>query len=121
MNIASNLERTAFQFADRYAVIDGDKKIFYRQFNQDANRIASALQGRGVRPGDHVALCTPNSYEWLAFYFGALKTGAVAVTFSYLLMKNELIKILTDCKPRVLFARSASTRVSQNQRAPCSQ
>ncbi len=106
MNIASNLERTAFQFADRYAVIDGDKKIFYRQFNQEANRIASALQGRGVRPGDHVALCAPNSYEWLAFYFGVLKAGAVAVTFSYLLMKSELIKILTDCKPRVLFTVS---------------
>jgi long-chain acyl-CoA synthetase len=48
-------------------------------------------------------LCAPNSYEWLAFYFGVLKTGAVAITFSYLLTKNELIKIITDCKPRVLF------------------
>lgn len=106
MNIASNLEKTAFYFADRCAVIDDDKIISYSQFNQDANRIASALQGRGVRPGEHVALCAPNSYEWLAFYFGVLKTGAVAVTFSYLLMKNELIKIITDCKPRVLFTSS---------------
>ncbi|MGD2184566.1 MAG: AMP-binding protein [Desulfobacterales bacterium] len=103
MNIASNLERTAFHFADRCAVIDGNKSISYRRFNQDANRIASALRVRGVRPGDHVALCAPNSYEWLAFYFGVLKTGAVAVTFSYLLVKNELIKFIADCKPGVLF------------------
>jgi len=106
MNIASNLEKTAFNFADRCAVIDEDKNISYSQFNQDANRIASALQDRGVRPGNHVALCAPNSYAWLAFYFGVLKTGAVAITFSYLLMKNELNKILMDCKPRVLFAAS---------------
>jgi len=63
MNIASNLEKTAFYFADRCAVIDDDKIISYSQFNQDANRIASALQDRGVRPGEHVALCAPNSYE----------------------------------------------------------
>ena len=106
MNIASNLEKTAFYFADRCAVIDKDKTISYSQFNQDANRIASTLRVRGVQPGDHVALCAPNAYEWLAFYFGVLKTGAVAVTFSYLLMKNELNKILTDCKPKVLFTVS---------------
>ena len=104
MNIASNLENTAFKFADRCAIIDEDNMISYGHFNQDANRIASALQGRGVKPGDHVALCAPNTYEWLAFYFGVLKAGAVAVTFSYLLTPNELVKILADCKPRILFA-----------------
>jgi long-chain acyl-CoA synthetase len=106
MNIASNLEKTAYNFAYQCAVIADDKIISYSQFNQEANCIASALQGRGVRPGDHVALCAPNSYEWLAFYFGVLKTGAVAITFSYLLTKNELNKILSDCKPRILFAAS---------------
>jgi long-chain acyl-CoA synthetase len=103
MNIASNLENTAFHFPDRIAIIEDDKTIRFAQFNQDANRIASALNSKGVRPGDHVALCAPNSYNWLAFYFGVLKAGAVAVTFSYLLMNAELAKILQDCKPQVLF------------------
>ena len=102
MNIASNLKNAAFYFADRCAVIEDDKIITFAQFNQDANRVASALAGRGVQPGDYVALCAPNSYHWLAFYFGVLKTGAVAVTFSHLLMKNELVKILKDCLPKVL-------------------
>jgi len=104
MNIASNLKNAAFYFADRCAVIEDDKIITFAQFNQDANRVASALAGRGVQPGDYVALCAPNSYHWLAFYFGVLKTGAVAVTFSHLLMKNELVKILKDCLPKVLLA-----------------
>ncbi|MGB3904209.1 MAG: AMP-binding protein, partial [Anaerolineae bacterium] len=66
-------------------------------------RIASALVSVGVQPGDHVALCAPNSYAWLVFYFGALKAGAVAVTFSHLLMKDELTRTLADCKPKILF------------------
>jgi long-chain acyl-CoA synthetase len=50
-----------------------------------------------------VALCAPNSYAWLVFYFGALKAGAVAVTFSHLLMKDELTRTLADCQPKILF------------------
>ena len=103
MNIASNLKNSAFYFPDRCAVIEDNEIITFAQFNQDTNRVASALVGRGVRAGDHVALCAPNSYHWLAFYFGVLKTGAVAVTFSHLLMKNEVVKILKDCMPKVLF------------------
>ena len=103
VNIASILEKVAFYFPDHIAVIDKDKSIRFNQFNRDASRVASALHGRGIRPGDHVALCAPNSYAWLAFYFGVLRAGAVAVTFSHLLMKNELTKILLDCNPKVLF------------------
>ena len=103
MNIASILEKAAFFFPDHVAVIQKDKPIRFNRFNDDASRIASALHARGIRPGDHVALCAPNSYAWLAFYFGVLRAGAVAVTFSYLLAKNELTKILQDCRPRALF------------------
>ena len=103
MNIACNLQNASFYFPEGCAIIEGDEIITFTQFNQDSNRVASALVGRGAQPGDHVALCAPNSYHWLAFYFGVLKAGAVAVTFSYLLMKNELTKILKDCQPRILF------------------
>jgi long-chain acyl-CoA synthetase len=103
MNIATNLDRAAFHFPSSLAVIEGDTRVSYSEFHRDANRIASALVSVGVRPGDHVALCAPNSYAWLVFYFGALKAGAVAVTFSHLLTKDELSRTLADCEPKILF------------------
>jgi len=103
MNIATNLEWTAFHFPEHIAVIEGDRSVSFAEFNRDANQMASALVSVGVQPGDHIALCAPNSYAWLVFYFGALKAGAVAVTFSHLLMKDELARTLADCKPKVLF------------------
>jgi long-chain acyl-CoA synthetase len=103
MNIATNLERAAFHFPEHIAVIEGDRSVSFAEFNRDANQIASALVRVGVQPGDHVALCAPNSYAWLVFYFGVLKVGAVAVTFSHLLMKDELSRTLADCEPKVLF------------------
>jgi long-chain acyl-CoA synthetase len=102
MNVAANLDQVATHFPRRPAVIEGDRIVTFSEFRQDANRIASALVGAGVQPGDHVGLCAPNSYAWLVFYFGALKAGAVAASFSHLLMKDELSRTLTDCEPKVL-------------------
>lgn len=103
MNIAVNLDWSAFQFPDHPAVTDGDSKVSYFEFQRDANLMASALVEHGIKPGDHVALCAPNSYAWLVFYFGAQKAGAVAVTFSHLLVKDEIERTLKDCEPKILF------------------
>jgi long-chain acyl-CoA synthetase len=67
VNIANNLENSALYFSENIAVIEGDSNISFAEFNGEATRIASSLVGAGVHPGDHVALCAPNSYEWLAF------------------------------------------------------
>jgi long-chain acyl-CoA synthetase len=103
MNLAGNLERSVFYFPDRRAIIEGDKQTSYLEFNQESNRVATALMGLGVQRGDHVALCAPNSCEWLAFYFGVLKAGAIAVTLPSTLTKGELTRLLDDAQPKILF------------------
>ena len=103
MNLAIILEDSARFFPDNVAIIEDGKTYTYREFNEFSNKIASTLTDYGIQPGDYIGFCAPNSYDWVALYFGALKCGAVAVTFSYLLTKNEFQKILFDCKPSVLF------------------
>lgn len=118
MNIADNLDRAAFHFPNRTAVIDGDRRVSYSEFNRDANRVASALVSLGIEPGDHAALCAPNSYAWLVLYFSAIKAGAVAVTFSHLLPKDELARTLADCRPKVLFTVDEKLEYLGNCREP---
>lgn len=103
MNIASNLEKMAYYFPDHCAIIDGEQSFKYHVFHREVNKVAGALVNRGLSPGNHVVFCAPNSYAWLALYFGVLKAGAVAVTVSPLLTKHELERIMDDCQPRVLY------------------
>ncbi len=103
MNYASSLEMSALCFPERTAVIEEGKEFSYTQLNAEANRIASALQAMSVRPGDHVAICAPNSYQWIAFYFGVLKMGGIAVTLSAALGEADLNMLLDDARPKVLF------------------
>jgi long-chain acyl-CoA synthetase len=104
MNLAKNLERSAFFFPDRPAVSEAPEPMTYAQLNEKANRIATALLKIGIQPGEHVGLFAPNSGDWLAFYFGAIKAGAVAVTFSSVLKKHELDLLVGHARPKVLLA-----------------
>jgi len=103
MNLATNLERSAYFFPDRPAISEGGVETSYRQINEKANRIATALLAMGVTPGDYLGLCAANSADWVAFYFGVIKTGATAVTLSSVLTGDELNLLITLSKPRIVF------------------
>jgi long-chain acyl-CoA synthetase len=104
MNVATNLETTTLYFPRNPALSAEGQEITYGKFNEEANRVATALLRMGVKAGHHVGLCAPNSPEWLIFYFGVLKAGAVAVTLSSLLTPDELRLLLEHSQPKVLFS-----------------
>ncbi len=103
MNLARNLEASAFFFPNRPAVREAGLELTYAQLNDRASRIATGLIRLGVKPGEHVGLCSLNSADWIAFYFGVLKAGAVAVTLSGLLTGDELALLVSHAKPRFMF------------------
>lgn len=103
MNIAKNLERSAFYFPNRPVLSEDVSETSYAQLNDRANRVATALIRMGIKPGDHVGLCAPNSGDWIAFYFGVLKAGGVAVAFSSLLKRDELELLINHSRPKFLF------------------
>ena len=74
----------------------------YAQLNDQANRIATGLIKSGLRPGDLVELCAQNSADWIAFYFGVLKAGGVAVTLSSVLTGDELRNLVNHSRPRFI-------------------
>jgi long-chain acyl-CoA synthetase len=103
MNLARNLEQSAFFFPDRPALSEDSIETSYAKLNDRSNRVATALIQFGVKPGDHVGLCAPNSGDWIALYFGILKTGGVAVTLSSQLKRDELELLINHSRPKILF------------------
>jgi long-chain acyl-CoA synthetase len=65
--------------------------------------VATALINLGITPGDHIGICAPNSGDWIAFYYGVLKAGAVAVTLSSILKQDELSLLINHCRPKILY------------------
>lgn len=102
MNLARNLERSAFFFGGRPAISESGRETSYSELNASANRVATWLLKMGVNNGDRIGLCAPNSSDWLAFYFGTIKAGATAVTFSPLLKKEELEMLIGHSRPKMV-------------------
>lgn len=73
------LDRAATYYADRIAIIDGDRRITYRELLDWRNRIANALIGAGVQKGDRVGLLMPNCLEFIPIQQAVWAAGAVLV------------------------------------------
>ena len=66
------------------------RRYTYRQLGELVTRAARGLQTLGVKAGDRVGLCLPNTPYFPIFYFAALKLGAVIVNFNPLYVEREL-------------------------------
>ena len=101
----SFLERAADVYPGRTAVIHGGWRADYAELRRRCRRLASALAGRGVRPGDTVAVMLPNVPAMLDAHYGIPMAGAVinalnvrleAETIAYILDHGEAKVLLTD-------------------------
>lgn len=118
MNLATNLEWSAFFFPDQPVISEGNSVTSYARLNRQANRVATALLGLNIQPGDQIGIFAPNSGDWIAFYFGVLKAGAVPVTLSSQLSRDELSVLLNHCQPRMIFTTAEKLDILEGFRAP---
>ncbi|UCC61690.1 MAG: AMP-binding protein [Anaerolineae bacterium] len=78
------VQRNARHFPNQEAVIAGDVRLTHAEVNARANRLAHALRGLGVEPGDRVALLARNDYRFVEIYFALPKIGAIFVPLNFL-------------------------------------
>ena len=99
----SFLDRSAYVFRDRTAVVYGEVRYTYRQLAERVNRCASALRAAGVQPGDRVAILCPNIPPLLEAHFAVPLAGAVLVAINTRLSPDEIRYILEHSGARLLF------------------
>ena len=98
------LGRSAEVFADKTAIVYGDRRSTYREFAAEATRVARALQASGVRPGGRVAYLCPNIPEMLVANFAVPLAGAILVPINTRLSAEEVDYICAHSGAEVLVA-----------------
>src|ERR1700677_1201817 len=75
-----------------YVELGADRRITFRQWDQESDRLALALLDAGVAKGDRVAifLLGEEALEWIAAYAAIHKAGAVAVPTNTRLAPREV-------------------------------
>src|SRR5262249_25347687 len=98
------LARAATVYPDKLAVIDGDRRFTWREFDTRCRRFASALSRRGVGSGDTVAVMAPNVPALLEAHYAVPMTGPVLNALNYRLDAASIAFILDHGKAKLLIA-----------------
>ncbi|HEX4702126.1 MAG TPA: FadD3 family acyl-CoA ligase [Pseudonocardiaceae bacterium] len=100
--IPAALAEASTRFADAPALIDSPTCLTYRELHARTRIVAGALHTTGVRPGDRVAICAPNTHHWVEAALGALSAGATLVPVNTRFTGPETLDVLTRSKARTL-------------------
>jgi fatty-acyl-CoA synthase len=101
------LRRSADVYPDKTAIVYGERTHTYAEFAAEATRVAHALRGSGVEPGDRVAYLLPNVPEMLVAHFAVPLAGAVLVAINTRLSTDEVRYILDHSGSKVLVVDAA--------------
>jgi len=96
-------ESNAALYPTRDALICGNRRKNWANFNQEMNRVANTLRREGIGKGHRVAVLMSNSIEHAVVMYGIVKAGACAVPLSPMLTADQLAILLRDCDPSLAF------------------
>ncbi len=100
------LRRTAARLPHKTAIVCGDVRWTYAEFDRVCNRLANGLAGigvhAGVRAGDRVAILSRNSHAFAALRFALARLGAVLVPINFMLNASEAAYVLRHAGARLL-------------------
>ena len=104
--IGANLARTAAAHGDVEALVarHQDVRWTYAEFDDRVDRLARALMGAGLEPGDRVGIWSPNYAEWTLTQYATARIGVVLVNINPAYRTHELAYALNQSGCRMLVA-----------------
>jgi len=104
LNLATAVKTGAQDHPQRTALILGDRRWTWAEFEHDVSCLATGLRGLGLEPGERIALMIPNVPEFTIAYFAAHWAGLVVVPLNVLLTADEVAYHLEDSEASALVA-----------------
>ncbi len=107
LNPVNFLDRAAYIYPDKTAVVHGERRYSYRQLAERSWRLANALRAAGLDKGDRVATLLVNSPAMLEAHFGVPAAGGILVAVNHRLSSAEVGYILSHSGARYLLLHTA--------------
>ncbi len=105
------VRRSAETYGDRAALLFYGGATSFRELADRVDRLATALQRVGVKPGDRVALMLPNCPQFAFAFYAALRAGATVAGVNPLYTPRELRHVLVDSGAETLVVLTPMLRV----------
>ncbi|HUN61314.1 MAG TPA: AMP-binding protein, partial [Candidatus Sulfotelmatobacter sp.] len=107
-NLFERLVRAANQVVLREIRGEQFVEVTGRELLDQVARVRGSLRELGLHPGERCALLGPNSIQWAALDIALMAEGLVVVPLYSRLAAADLVGMMKDCGPLVLFANDSS-------------
>ena len=88
--------RSAARHPNRIAIIDGDTRLTFAEFEACVERTARAIAAAGIGTGERVALLSHNCWQFAVLAFATARRGVVLVPINFMLGATEIAYLLDD-------------------------
>jgi acyl-CoA synthetase (AMP-forming)/AMP-acid ligase II len=100
---ADIIYRNAILYPDSEAFVRGSERTSFKRFNERVNRLVHGLDALGLQKGDVIGILSWNQLEYPEVFGAAMKGGFVLAHFNPRLQAEELVHLINDAEPKVLF------------------
>jgi len=108
LSVCDVLRKSAASVPTKTAVVDGDRRISYRELDEMTDALAAGLAELGYQKGDRVAIYMKNSLELVVAFYALQKLGAWAIWINAIYRKNEARFVLDNARAKGVFIFSES-------------
>jgi acyl-CoA synthetase (AMP-forming)/AMP-acid ligase II len=101
-NFADMWESVSDAIPDHTVLVQGERRVTWRQFDDRAARLAAGLMAAGLRPGSKVASYLYNSNEYSEGVYATFKLRGVPVNVNYRYLEDELTYLIDNSDAEAL-------------------
>ncbi|WP_417612323.1 acyl-CoA synthetase [Parasphingorhabdus sp.] len=87
---------------EKPAIVDGDKRYSWADYENRAARVAQVLTDHGLKRGAKISIYSYNSAEYLETQFGAFKARICPVNVNYRYLEAELTHVINNSDSEAL-------------------
>jgi len=107
MVLGEVIMRAAERYGSQPAVAAGKSHLTYADLLTRSQRLAAAMAGLGIVPGDRVAILARNGFRYLEVNFACSLMGAILVPLNIRLSEQEIGHIVAKTQCRLIFCGSS--------------
>jgi fatty-acyl-CoA synthase len=89
------------------------ESLTYRELEENSARLARYLYGRGLRPGDTLAMLSDNRLQAFEVYWAAMRSGLYLTAVNHNLAPDEAAYIVNDCGARAIIVAHSQRDLAQ--------
>ncbi len=90
-------DETVARLPDSIALVEGDRRVSFKGWQEDAARLAAGLMKLGIGKGDIVSVQLPNWYEMCLLQIALSRIGAVIQPMHMVYRQREIESMLRFC------------------------